>query len=187
MSKPQLHNWTLILYYWATNNTIFLTWSPTNNYLSAWTICQCSCNMRKTKNENWEPRKDKNPSNFPTKNMLIYNSMHPKELIFDKSILFFRLCTYLAQWVESFSEEAFLNEKNENWEPRKDKNPSNFPQKTCLQIHYLQFYASRSINFWKRHPIIQVWCSSISRLNFFLKEHFCFCSPLVSYLHKKDS
>ena len=57
--------------------------------------------------------------------------MHPKELIFDKSILFFRLHT-CSQWIKSCSEVAFLRKTiNENWEPRK-KTLQIFPQKACL-------------------------------------------------------
>ena len=40
---------------------------------------------------------------FPQKTIIIYNSMHPKESIFDKSNYpIFRSCAYLAQWVERF-------------------------------------------------------------------------------------
>ena len=140
--------------------------------------------------QNWELRakNPKNPSNFPTKNMLIYNSMHPKESIFYKFILFFRLSMYiLAQWVESFSEETFLREKNENWEPRKDKNPSNFSQDAYKYIIYNSMHQhllifEKAILLFKVGAVL--YLGEPQRLNSLLKEYSCFCSPLVSYIRK---
>ena len=116
----------------------------------------------KQKKEYWEPRKDKNPSDFSSKNMLIYKSMHLKESIFDKSILFFRLCTHWQNGLKASLKKLSWEKKKWEFRTKKTQDPLEFFP-ICLQIHYLQSYASRSINFWKSHLIIQVWCSSISR------------------------
>jgi hypothetical protein len=93
---------------------------------------------------------------------------------------------YVHTWHNGLKTSLKKLSCEKKWELRAKKRLE--PTKTCLQIHYLQFYTSRSINFWKSHPIIQVWCTFIhnrylgepQRLNSLLKEHSCFYSLLVS-------
>ena len=110
--------------------------------------------------------------------------MHPKELIFDKSNypIFQVMCILGTKgW-------KLLREKqNDNWEPRKDKNPSNFSQHAYKYIIYNSMHQDLLI-FEKAILLFKVgavlYLGEPQRLNSLLKEYSCFCSPLVSYIRK---
>ena len=73
--------------------------------------------------------------------------------------------------------------KKKNWEPRKNKNPSNFSQHAYKYIIYDSMHQDllifeKAILLFKFGAVL--YLGEPQRLNFFLKDHLWFCSPLVS-------
>ena len=82
-----------------------------------------------------------------------------------------------------------LREKKENWEPRKDKNPSNFSQHAYKYIIYNSMHQDllifeKAILLFKFGAVL--YLGEPQRLNFFFEGAFFFLF-IFSFLHKKDS